>query len=304
MDMYLLVIGVSERNQSGTQSIERAMKVMRRVAEAGIHGVRLMDLVDVTGLKQPTVSRLVAALMREGLIEQDDESRRFYLGVEAFALGAIASARFGIHKLALDALVRLAATTEDSAFLSIPRDTVSICLHREEGAFPIRTQVLKAGDRYPLGVGAGSLAILAAMPDQEVEHLIARNAAWVGQAYPAYSASILQQLVAETRAAGFAVNKGLIVQGSWGVGVAITGDDGKPVGALSVAAIETRLPERRRLEIARLLQAAASDLSAQLRQQNNVSKLGARPNRITESTSTARVMPRRQVLARRTRRKP
>lgn len=178
-----------------------AIDVKRRVAEAGEHGVRLTDLVNATGLKQPTVSRLVGALMREGLIEQDSESRRYYLGVEVFALGAIASARFGVHKLALDALL-LAATTEDSAFLSIPRDTVSICLHREEGAFPIRTQVLKAGDRYPLGVGAGSLAILAAMPNTDVDRVIAKTAAWVAEAFPAYSPGRLRQLVTETRRAG------------------------------------------------------------------------------------------------------
>jgi DNA-binding IclR family transcriptional regulator len=292
-----------ERAQSGTQSIERAMEVMRRVA-AGVHGVRLMDLVNATGLKQPTVSRLVAALIREGLIEQDSESRRFYLGVEAFALGAIASARFGIHKLALDPLVRLAAVTEDSTFLSVPRDTLSICLHREEGAFPIRTQVLKAGDRYPLGVGAGSLAILAAMPDRDVEHVITSNAGWVAKAYPAHSASRLRQLVAETRAAGFAVNKGLIVQGSWGVGVAIIGDEGKPVGALSVAAIETRLPERRRLEIARLLQAAASDLSGRLRQLNRIGKLAPNLARASESMTAVREPPRRQAPTRRARHAP
>jgi DNA-binding IclR family transcriptional regulator len=295
---------MGERNQSGTQSIERAMEVMRRVAEAGIDGVRLMDLVNATGLKQPTVSRLVAALIREGLIEQDGENRRFYLGVEAFALGAIASARFGIHNLALDALVRLAATTEDSAFLSIPRDTFSICLHREEGAFPIRTQVLKAGDRYPLGVGAGSLAILAAMPDRDVERVIASNAAWVARSYPAHSANSLRQLVAETRSAGFAVNKGLIVQGSWGVGVAIIEDAGKPLGALSVAAIESRLPERRRLEIARLLQAAASDLSARLRQLNTVGKSAARATHIAESAGSARGSMKSQVAAKRPKRKP
>jgi DNA-binding IclR family transcriptional regulator len=77
------------RNQSGAQSIERAFDVMRRVAEAGVHGVRLTDLVNATRLKQPTVSRLIGALMRDGLIEQDSESRRFYLGVEAFALDAV-----------------------------------------------------------------------------------------------------------------------------------------------------------------------------------------------------------------------
>jgi len=287
---------MSDKTQSGTQSIERAVEITRRVAAAGVNGVRLMDLVHATRLKQPTVSRLIAALMREGLIEQDRESRRFYLGVEAFALGAIASARFGIHKLARDALLQLAATTEDSAFLSIPRDTVSICLQREEGAFPIRTQVLKAGDRYPLGVGAGSLAILAAMPDLDVGQVIARNAAWVAMAYPAYSAARLHKLVAETRAAGFAVNKGLIVSGSWGVGVAVLGDDGRPVGALSVAAIEARLPERRRREVAQLLQLAASDLSARLRGLGSVGRLGERSN---ESGGAAR---RRQQAVKRSRR--
>jgi DNA-binding IclR family transcriptional regulator len=258
--------------QSGAQSIERAIEVMRRVAEAGVHGVRLTDLVNATGLKQPTVSRLIGALMHEGLIDQDSRSRRLYLGVETFALGAIASARFGIHNLALDALLQLAATTEDSAFLSIPRDTVSICLHREEGTFPIRTQVLKAGDRYPLGVGAGSLAILAAMPDTEVDRVIAKNVAQVAEAFPNHSPNRLRQLVAETRRTGFAVNSGLIVSGSWGIGVAVIGADGKPAGALSVAAIEFRMGEPRRHEIARLLQAAATELSTRLRELHIVNR--------------------------------
>ena len=284
MDMSKSSLAES-KSQSGAQSIERAVDVMRRVAEAGVHGVRLTDLVNATGLKQPTVSRLIGALMREGLVEQDSESRRFYLGVEAFALGAIASARFGIHKLALDALLQLAAATEDSAFLSIPRDTVSICLHREEGAFPIRTQVLKAGDRYPLGVGAGSLAILAAMPDADVERVIAKNASRVAEAFPSHSPSRLRQLVAETRSAGFAVNSGLIVSGSWGIGVAVIGADGKPAGALSVAAIESRMGEQRRRGVASMLQTATTELSARLRELSSVG--GARERRVN-STATRR----------------
>lgn len=260
------------KNQFGAQSIERAVDLMRRVAAAGVHGSRLKDLVAATGLKQPTVSRLVGALMREGLIEQDAESRRLYLGVEAMALGAIASVRFGIHKLALDALLQLSAATGDSAFLSIPRDSVSICLHREEGAFPIRTQVLKAGDRYPLGVGAGSLAILAAMSDVEVDRVIAKNAAWVAGAFPAYAPDRLRQLVIETRHTGFAVNSGLIVPGSWGIGVAVVDPDGRPAGALSVAAVESRMVEPRRREIAQLIQSAAGDLAVRLRELHNVGR--------------------------------
>jgi hypothetical protein len=88
------------REFHGTQSIGRAIDVLRLIAASGDRGVRLSDLVLETGLKQPTVSRLVSALTRESLVEHDPVTRRYYVGLEAFILGAIASSRFGIHKFA------------------------------------------------------------------------------------------------------------------------------------------------------------------------------------------------------------
>lgn len=76
----------------------------------------------------------------------------------------------------------------------------------------------------------------------------------------------------ETRRAGFPVNSGLIVSGSWGIGVAVIGGDRNPAGALSVAAIESRMDEPRRREVTRLLQAAAAELSVRLRELNSVSR--------------------------------
>jgi DNA-binding IclR family transcriptional regulator len=43
-------------------------------------------------------------------------------------------------------------------------------MHRHEGSFPIRTLVLDVGNRRPLGVGAGGLAILAAIGDEKQTH--------------------------------------------------------------------------------------------------------------------------------------
>src|SRR5689334_3077548 len=144
---------------SGTQSVERAIALLRHLGRHGAAGARLTDLVAGSGLNKATVRRLLAAMIREGMIEQDPESRLYFLGAETFVLGTIASARFGLLKLAQGALMRLTAATEDVAFLSVPRGTEAVCVHREEGSFPIRTYVLKAGDRHPLGVGAGSVAM-------------------------------------------------------------------------------------------------------------------------------------------------
>ena len=65
-----------------------------------------------------------------------------------------------------------AARSGDTSFLSVRRDAFAVCLHREEGAYPIRTHALEVGDRHPLGVGGGSLAILATLSDAEIERVL------------------------------------------------------------------------------------------------------------------------------------
>ena len=52
--------------------------------------------------------------------------------------------------------------------------------------------------------------------------------------------------IAATRATGWALNPGLLVQGSWGMGAAVFDTAGQPQWALSLTGIEQRFgPERR-----------------------------------------------------------
>jgi acyl-coenzyme A synthetase/AMP-(fatty) acid ligase len=94
---------------TGTQSLERAVTLLREVASHGNRGARLTDLVADSGLSKATVRRLLAALIRESLLEQDESTRRYYLGADTFVLGTIAAARFGTHNLGANAVARLSA---------------------------------------------------------------------------------------------------------------------------------------------------------------------------------------------------
>lgn len=77
----------------GTQSLERAIALLRAVAASGVDGARLADLMTGVGLSKATAHRLLMALSREGLIEQDSRSRRYHLGPDLDALGQLAAAR-------------------------------------------------------------------------------------------------------------------------------------------------------------------------------------------------------------------
>jgi DNA-binding IclR family transcriptional regulator len=255
---------IGDAAAGGAQSIDRAATLLLLVGRAGPSGARLSELVEQCDLSKPTVRRMLLALVRAGLLDQDPETRRYYIGPEIYVLGMLASTRFGIHPISLRSLVRLSQETGDTAFLSVPRGVYSICVHREEGPYPIRVHALHAGDRHPLGVGAGSLALLSALPDHEVEEVLATNADVLAEKYPNHPPSVLRSLVQETRVNGYALNPGLLLPSSWGVGVPIRGADGRPIGALSIAAIESRLSEARQREIASLLKKEATWIEMRL----------------------------------------
>jgi DNA-binding IclR family transcriptional regulator len=270
------VQAIGDAAAGGAQSIDRAATLLLLVGRAGPFGARLSELVEQCDLAKPTVRRILLALVRAGLLDQDPETRRYYIGPEIYVLGTLASTRFGIHPISLRSLVRLSQETGDTAFLSVPRGVYSICVHREEGPYPIRIHALHAGDRHPLGVGAGSLALLSALPDHEVKEVVAANADILADNYPQHPPKVLLAMVQEARAKGYALNPGMLLPGSWGIGVAIRGQDGRPIGALSIAAIESRLGEDRQQKLAELLTKEARSIETRLREVSGIETLPRR----------------------------
>ncbi|MFN3663076.1 IclR family transcriptional regulator [Yoonia sp.] len=241
----------------GAQSVDRALGLLSLIGQHSATGITLSTLVSETGLNKATVRRLVLALIRARMVEQSPGTRAYHLGEEAYLLGLLAQDRHGLLAQAIDSLQRLARVTGDAAFLSVRRGRYSVCLHREEGAHPIRTYALMPGAHHPLGVGAGSLAMLAALPAKEAEAVIASNQEELITSYPRLPPDRLHAQMRQARQSGVAVNPGLIFEDSWGLGIALRGQQGQLVGALSLAAVESRMKEPRRSELAQLLQAEA-----------------------------------------------
>lgn len=253
-----------QNDKRGTQSVDRAVELLRFVSEHSAQGIRLVDATRRTGLSKPTAHRLLRALEKHGLVKLDANSGRYTLGAEAFVIGTLATEQYGIHRAALPFLAELSHLTQDTAFLLVRRNWHAVCLHREEGSYPIRSHALQPGDRHPLGIGSGSMAILATMSDDAIEEALRANAEEIKRRWPASSVRALRADIQRTREVGYSFNPGHLNPGSCGVGVAVIGARGECEGALSIAAIESRLSKTRRREIGALLQKAATRLSEQL----------------------------------------
>jgi DNA-binding IclR family transcriptional regulator len=248
--------------ESAVRSVQRAAAILKLVANEAGRGLRLSDIARETGLGKATTHRLLTALTATGLIYQAPETRRYLLGYEIIRLGRLAT-RYDIGELARPSMLRLARETGDTVFVSVREGRDALCLAREIGDFPIKTLTLSAGDRRPLGVGAGSLALLAFLPEDEIGEIIAGNAPRLA-AYENFTPDDLGRLAAETRRKGYSFNDGRIVHAMCAVGVPVFDGHGRVTAALSVAAIRERMEPGRVAWIASLLEAEAQKLTARL----------------------------------------
>lgn len=243
----------------GSQAVTRALSLLSLVGRGGADGLGLTELAEAARLTIPTTRRLLLALLASRLADQDRLTRRYHLGPEAYLLGSFAENRHGILHHARPSMLRLAEETGDTIFLTVPQDDHTLCLERIEGTFPIRTHALMRGDRKPAGMGAGALAILAALPEAEANALLERAAPFNGPL-----AKDLPDDVALARQQGYAFNPGRVVRGSWGLAVVILWPEGRPAGALSIAAIDDRMSAGRHPELVLALKREAHLIEARL----------------------------------------
>ena len=247
----------------GSQSIDRALGLLSLIASSGGDDVAMPVLTRKTGLSRPTVRRMLLALMRFGYVAQNAEGG-YAPGPECLVLGAVAARRNTLLDLSMDSLILLAEECGDSSFVSIRRGSYAVCLHREEGRFPIRTHVLQPGARHPLGVGAGAMAILSALPDDEAHNIIDQTREERREKYPRFDDGFLKQEYARSRDRGWSLNPGMYVANSWAIGVPVRASGGQAVGSLSIAAIDSRMTADRRAGLVPLLSAEAARVEKRL----------------------------------------
>ena len=232
---------VITHERGSTSSVERALRVLRVMSEGG--GVRLTDIAAAADLDKATALRLLDVMAREGFVTRDAVSKQFTLGPELTVLGAAALRRFDPRPLARPSLMRLAGVFQDTVVLSMRSGVESLCIDVEEGTYPIRANYLTVGSRRPLGVGAGSLALLAWMPEAEREAALDILAGQMGR-YPRITPALLRERIADARERGHVVLLDVVVERMGGIGVAILDTQGRPVAALSIASLNERILTR------------------------------------------------------------
>lgn len=154
----------------GTQSLRRALALLRLVAQQSGNGVRLAQLVRMSGLDRATAYRLLTCLQEEGFVERD-MNQQYRLGLSAVTLGSLMPeptplvSRFG------PLMKRVARITGETIFLFVRKGDYVQCEHREVGGTLIKILTTDVGQRRLLGTGTAGVAVLGLMDEDELMQL-------------------------------------------------------------------------------------------------------------------------------------
>jgi DNA-binding IclR family transcriptional regulator len=275
----------------GAQTINRAAAVLRFVSSRGEAGIALKDVSAGSGLCRATTHRILSALVDEGLLEYNRSRRSYRLGAEIFALSAAMGDRFDIKKLAEQSLDRLSQSTKDSVYVAIRSCYDGLCLDLREGDYPSRLLRLHIHDRWPMGVGAFTIPLLAFLPDSEASEIIERNAPRLA-GLPDHDPDRLHQVVAETRERGYAVNYIRAYPGFCGVGIPIFDSNHRPIASLCVAGLVSRFTADKQAAVAADLWAESIKISAAWQR---VRMVGSRPENWRLENDSSRMSGQRTV---------
>jgi DNA-binding IclR family transcriptional regulator len=162
------------------------------------------------------------------------------------------------------AMRELALDVAEVVLLTRVVDGSVICLEREDGAvgeFRISHEV---GQQLPLNANASAYALLAWLPAEVSRDLLMTgNVALAAQPRASVIDGVMRRL-AETRGQGYAVSRGELDPEIVEVAAPIRGKGGTVVGAISVTAVSSLVPNRRIPDLAGAVHRAAGTISDRL----------------------------------------
>lgn len=248
--------------RQGAQAIRRALAVLRILAAGRETGLPLADVVQATGLTRPTVHRIVHALIEEGIVERSGKTGRYAIGNQVPELALARPSRSPLLAASDEVLRRTSERVGDTLFLTVRTGNDTLCVDRRIGAYPIKVLSIEVGARRPLGVSSAGVAILAALPAQEVRKIVTANEARFA-AYRTDAAAVLAQIAAARRR-GYNLREVGLVQGTKSISTWIKTIDGRPAAAMTVSAVRARLGPRREQEVAEILLDASHEIERAL----------------------------------------
>jgi DNA-binding IclR family transcriptional regulator len=245
----------------GASVVVNAIAVLRTfTAEEPLLGVT--EIASRVGMHKSSVSRILATLEQEDLVERDPETRRFRLGLGLIAVAGPLLAEMDERRVAYPVLRHLTEQTGETSALMLWSNNEAICVEQIASHQQIK-HTTPLGARYREAVSASVQAFLATQPVERARELLRSGSI----SYPGLDDAGLEAYEARLRevaARGWAGNYGESSIDEVGVAAPVRDHRGDVAAVVLISAPRFRVSRERLEDLGEACVSAAAQVTTRL----------------------------------------
>jgi DNA-binding IclR family transcriptional regulator len=231
------------KKKSAVKVLDKALDILEAVG-ASEQGKSLAELVAELGLPPATLHRHLQDLVRRGYVEQDPDSKLYFLGLRVLSLRAQAIRAIQMVARARPFLRDLMLATNCTAYLAVYRDREVVYLDRVDAPTTVPRFVPVGGMRAPAYCIALGKVLLAALSREELEDYLATTELVPFTPHTLTDRNQLREHLSLVRERDYALDMEEQSLGSWCIAAPVRDYTGRTIAAISITIKDKSLAER------------------------------------------------------------
>ncbi|MGO4280408.1 transcriptional regulator, IclR family [Cupriavidus sp. OV038] len=219
-------------------SVEKALRVLS-VFDARRRELSLTQIAALAELDMSAAQRFTHTLTHLNLLRRDAAAKTYSLSPRMLDFGYQFIAANELVGLATPFLQHLSLETEETVNLTLLDGTEIVFVQRFVSRHVLTPDVI-VGTRLPAYCTSSGLAILSALPDDEVREILAKSDLVPYTQHTIFAPDAILKRLETIRRNGYAHTEDEMYIGDIATAVVIVGSDGRPRGAINVAVSRAR----------------------------------------------------------------
>lgn len=247
------------RTDNTTRSIRRVLLVLNCFSPEQLE-LSAAEISHKTKIPLTTTYRILSGMSEGRLIERDQISRKYRIGLKLYFLGNLYLSTQDMIRIAEPIVKTLNELTNESVFVSVFDKGNEVVVYKEESRHAFRF-FHNIGTILPAYATSAGKAFLSELTDAEIDYLYPRENLTPLTAETIRTRTELKRELAQVRKAGVAFSREEVFTGVVCIGAILHDATRQPVAALSIALPIFRLQEFTVDRLATLVKKGASLIS-------------------------------------------
>lgn len=261
------IVGAEDNYEYIVPAVDRAARILMLLRAQG-RGMTIAEITEATGWHKSSVHKLLVTLSHHGLLDREEETKRYSLGIELIGYGQFVLNNLDFANAARSLLKQLADFSGETANYCLVQGKKIVVVESVESRIELRV-VPPIGTADPLTMKSNGKAVLAFMPESQVKKIIEEEGLRALTRKSITEPEAFYGELAAVREKGYAADLEEFREGISAVSAPVFNAAGKVVGALSLVAPASRMGEDKAAVYGRKCAEAAAHLTSIVSYQNS-----------------------------------